>query len=410
MPSLYWDIHWRFQHHLLDRDIRQACEQAILARLLQSKRSFVANDLGYLLEGLSVTIQNRPVEFSATLTFLDPPSGCKVDNWTNIYARDPDEGGRSGTDDLSPVDELEKFIMRKVVFDPVRPESHYLELYNSLIGTEKEIVLAEAASLLTSMDRMQEWGMRHYNHLPPVLRIAANKPPVIVFGGDPGTGKTALATSLGAPLSRLLKEKVHFRQMSLAIRGMGFQGRASSMVTAFFKYAKEEYIKLREPLLLFFDEAESIVGSREQTSDDSGAWEDVAIVNAVINGIDDLHKGAYARVIVIFATNIVGRMDAALLRRCYYHRFERPDAQVRRALFNSSLQGLGLDNAALELLVEATQPRETNGNEIAFTHSDIVELIIVRAVGIAIQSDKPVTIDLLLDCCKKAVPTRLLTR
>lgn len=228
---------------------------------------------------------------------------------------------------------------------------------------------------------------------------------MIVFGGDPGTGKTALATSIGAALAPKLGERVHFRHMSLLLRGMGYQGRAASMIVKSFENIRQEYLKLKEPMILFFDEAEAIVGSRSQADSSSGSQENIAIVDAVIIGVDSLRKGLQARVIAIFATNLTARLDVALMRRSYYYQFDRPDEQTRRILLESSLRGMGFNKDDINKLVEATKPRQINNREIGFTPSDIVESIIGRALNEAIQSNTKVSIESLLRYCEKTNPT-----
>lgn len=412
MSDLYWEISWPHGVHPLDSETKNACQRAIQEYLLRSAKVFGSADIGYSVEGLPVRTQHIREEISARLVRLMPPDGVRVDRLTNIYAVNPSGTNGSGSGPNGPAsdDELDSFILWKTTFDASRPDPYFTEIYDSLLGTEKEVILEEAMSLLAPVDTLQKWSLRHYNRAVPILRTVTSKVPLIIFGGDPGTGKTALATSMGAPLSQRLGENVHFQHMSLAMRGMGYQGRASTLIAKSFTRINEGYMKLSEPMIIFFDEAEALVGSRDETGGDSGAQENVAIVNAIINGVDGLRKGIHARVVVVFATNIIGRIDAALMRRCYYHSFERPNEEVRRALLKSSLQGLGFDDTALDILVQETRPRMVNRREIAFTHSDIVELIIVRAVNAAIRANKAVTLDLLIDCCKKAIPTRSLTK
>ncbi|MBK8129456.1 MAG: AAA family ATPase [bacterium] len=166
---------------------------------------------------------------------------------------------------------------------------------------------------------------------------------------------------------------------------MGYQGRASSIIVKLFEHIAQEYNRIREPIILFFDEAESIVGSRGETDSSSGAQENIAIVDSIIVGVDSLRRGMQARVVALFATNLTERIDPALLRRSYYHHFNRPSDIIRFQLFENALSGLNFNHNELESLVKATSPRMVNGSKVEFTPSDIIELIIGRAINEAIN-------------------------
>ena len=409
MSALYWEIHWKFGLYPLDRDTKKATEQVIKEYLLRSDKWLEANDIGLILDGLSVPMQGAPAPFAARLARIEPLTGCKVDLWTNIHAINPVGTGKGGSVAPAPVsdEEIDNFILWKTTFDHISPDTHYLNLYNSLVGTEKELILEEMISLLAPINVLHAWSQHFYPKQElPILRTVANKAPLLIFGGDPGTGKTALATSIGAALSHKLQERVHFRHMSLSLRGMGYQGRASTLIVKTFESINQEYMKRQEPMIVFFDEAEAVVGSREQSDTSSGSQQDIAIVDAIIVGIDSLRKGIQSRIVVIFATNIIGHIDTALMRRGFYHNFQRPNDEARRQLLEFSLQGMGFSEQDFNVLVKATRPKEFHGKLLHFTHSDIVELIIARAINRAVRMKQPLKLELLLDFCSKANPTR----
>lgn len=415
MSTLFWAIHWEWGSYKIDAGLEAALIQVIRQRILG--KQVRDSDVGFSFDGLSIRFQDTHILFSATLERIDPLVSFIVDLDTAIRIRlaaafnasTPESPGQ-GSHSPSIGTEIDDFVMWQVTFDPSIPDTHYLKAYESLVGTNKEVILEEIVSLLSPTEVRERWSIEHYRTLVPIVRATATKAPVIVFGGDPGTGKTALATSIGAPLSRRIGARVHFRHMSLLMRGMGYQGRAGAMIVKSFERIKDEYNRLHEPMLLFFDEAEAIVGSRKQADTSSGSQENIAIVDAIIVGVDSLRKGSNARIVVVFATNLVDHVDAALMRRCYYYSFERPDEKTRRALLESSLQGLGFTDIDLNALVDATQPKLVNDLIVSFTHSDIVELIVGRALNRAVQINKPLTLDILLECCRNAIPSGSLVR
>lgn len=409
MTTLFWAVKWDYGIYALNTFNERAITEAIRRRIEGSQVG--VGDIGKYLKSVSLTISGTETSFTARLERLDPIATFTIGADTEILIRivaDLDLSTSptvNDTADSSHVQDMEDMVMFQTTFDPGKLSSHYMRIYDSLVGIPKELVLQELLTLLMPFETKEKWSKYHYGHLVPALVVTANKAPVVIMGGDPGTGKTALATSIGAPLAKTLGERVHFRHMSLMLRGMGYQGRASSMVVKLFEHIKQEYLKLKEPLLLFFDEAEAIVGSRGETDSSSGAQENIAVVDAIIVGVDGLRKGLQARVVALFATNLTNRIDSAVLRRSYYYAFERPDDKTRYTLFKNSLDGMNFSSADLEELVTATTPRMVNDKQVQFTPSDIVELIVGRAINEAVRQNKPLSLELLLNYCNKTNPT-----
>lgn len=409
MTTLFWAVKWDHGFYALDTFIERAITEAVRQRIEGSRIN--ADDIGKYMPGIPLTIRGTETSFTARLERIEPVATFTIDADTEILIHIVTDLDFSlsptvnETDNSSRVQDLEDMVMFQTTFDPSKLSSHYMKIYESLVGIPKELVLQELLTLLMPFETKEKWSKYHYGHVVPALVVTANKAPVVIMGGDPGTGKTALATSIGAPLAKTLGERVHFRHMSLMLRGMGYQGRASTMVVKLFERIRQEYLRLKEPLLLFFDEAEAIVGSRGETDSSSGAQENVAVVDAIIVGVDGLRKGLQARVVALFATNLTSRIDSAVLRRSYYYAFERPDDKTRYTLFKNSLDGMNFSSADLEKLVVATNPRMLSGKQVQFTPSDIVELIVGRAINEAVRQNKPLNIELLLDYCTRTNPT-----
>ncbi|WKZ40023.1 MAG: AAA family ATPase [Anaerolineales bacterium] len=403
MSTLYFFVEWDHGFFNLSKEIDLAVKTSIRNELLGKK--ITADDIGKQIDNMPITAQGIRTSASVTLERIEPLATLIVDATTQIEVRNNNRSSGSQRPTAEEKDdELDNLVMFQTTFEP-RMISHYHEVYESLVGIPKEIILREIMSLMMSIESKEKWSNRHYGKIVQALSASANKAPVIVFGGDPGTGKTALATSIGAKLATELNERVHFRHVSLTLRGMGYQGRASSMIVKLFDHIKKEYIRKKEPLILFFDEAEALVGSRGETDSSSGAQENIAVVDAIIVGVDNLRKGLHARVVALFATNLTQRVDSALMRRSYYHEFQRPDDGTREVLFKNSLSGLGFSSDEINEFVLATKPQKVNGKLWHYSHSDIVELIIGRAVNDAIFHDKLLTKDDILNYCKSTTPT-----
>lgn len=400
MTELFWIVRWTYGVRSLN-DIR--VEEGVIAKI-KSRMLGVTVEPSQVGLVVDAQLDTPNSAFTATLDKVEPPGKLVVNSNTGFRVRLEYTIGKDGRESVADDQELNEHIVWRRTFDPYQADEHYERMYASLVGIDKDRILNDLISLLVPITTKHDWSRRHYGSVIPMLRAVARKAPIMVLAGDPGTGKTALALSIGAVLSRAIGERIHFRQMSLSLRGKGFQGRASSMIVEMFKYFSSEYEQLHEPIVVFFDEADALVGSRQEL-DGSGSQENNAIVNAILKGIDSLRENVHTRIIVLFATNIAHHLDIALLRRSYIYIFERPNDKSRYQLFETTLRGVGLGRTELEALVAATEPKQVKNATLAYTHSDIVELIIGRALDDAIRSDVPINLNLLLNYCDITLPT-----
>jgi SpoVK/Ycf46/Vps4 family AAA+-type ATPase len=116
--------------------------------------------------------------------------------------------------------------------------------------------------------------------------------------------------------------------------------------------------------------------------------EDKAGVNTLLQRLDRL-KTLPVRPIVIFITNRIGAIDPAIARRAgVILRFDRPTLKAREAIFASLLREYGFSPADVSRLAT-----ESERKELAFTASDLVDKIVVRALQRVVRSGKPLTID-----------------
>jgi transitional endoplasmic reticulum ATPase len=115
----------------------------------------------------------------------------------------------------------------------------------------------------------------------------------VLLYGLPGTGKTAYAKALALSLCKPLMEKRASDLLS------AFVGETEAQIAAAFERAS------REDAVLFLDEADSLLASRETASK---GWE-VTQVNELLVQLHDFPG------VVILATNWLEHLDTALLRR-----------------------------------------------------------------------------------------------
>lgn len=141
----------------------------------------------------------------------------------------------------------------------------------------------------------------------------------ILFNGPSGTGKTmtahAFANALGVPL-------YHIDLSQIADK---YIGETEKHLENVFRYAEMTH------MVLFFDEADAILGKRTLISDgnDRHSNMNVAYILQRIEHYDG---------IVILATNLKNNIDSAFIRRIkYIIQFELPDNDMRRQIWENCL-------------------------------------------------------------------------
>src|SRR6266436_5410502 len=91
------------------------------------------------------------------------------------------------------------------IFEEVRefPDPAAARRYASLVGVEemKERLLKEAR-LLFDPDSLTIWSTKHHKQRIRLLDLFRDRPPLFLFEGDVGTGKTALAETFGDAVAR----------------------------------------------------------------------------------------------------------------------------------------------------------------------------------------------------------------
>lgn len=148
------------------------------------------------------------------------------------------------------------------------------------------------------------------------------------FYGPPGTGKTMCAEALAAELGRKIVE-VNYAEIESK-----YVGETSQRICAAFRRAQSE----QPGAVLFFDEADSILG-RRMTNVTQAADHSVNVSRAVMLKQLDAFPG-----VVAFATNLAKNFDGAFVRRILLHvEVPAPDRagrhQLWQRMFNPTVPG-----------------------------------------------------------------------
>lgn len=274
--------------------------------------------------------------------------------------------------------------------------------YHGLVGLEHiQDRLDKEAELILRPDMLEEWSRATHGTVLPAVALTANRPPLLVFAGDVGTGKTTLAETFGDKIARRHGVDILVKRLSLRARGTGMVGEMTRLIgTAFDEVIREARATgARRPVVLVVDEADAIAQSREASQ---MHHEDRAGVNALIRGLSDLADERLC-VLVIMCTNRLDALDPAVRRRAAAEfDFTRPNEAQRAAVFTAAFAGVGLDEADVAELVALTGE---NGRAFGHTYSDIVNRI-VPAVCLAAYPDHPITAGLIAEQIKLIPPTR----
>lgn len=219
--------------------------------------------------------------------------------------------------------------------------------------------------LLLNVGSLGDWNRKYHGGKLAICDLVAEQYPLVIFHGDVGTGKTAMAECIANRLVADAKsdDSILFK-LSNRVRGSGMVGEMGTLIAEAFRKVVQSAGKHRRAILII-DEGDSLGASRTQ---DHSHHEDKVAVNTLIQGVDDLRQYG-GRIVVILCTNRLSALDAALRRRAaIVEEFKRPSDEERRQLFTMDLVGLGLAPTQFAELVAATGAR---GGHPVWTYSDV---------------------------------------
>lgn len=303
------------------------------------------------------------------------------------------------------------------LFHPVieLPEEVRNERYRRLVGLDAvKDRLRKEAIVLANPAALTRWAAEHHPAVASTgatLNLIGDRAPLIVFGGDVGSGKSALAESFGCDLSCSLDMPVFLWRLKLAARGSGLVGEMTSLIGDAFDHLRVQGEKSRtvdgiKAIQIFVvDEADALVQSREATQ---MHHEDRAGVDAFLAGIDGL-AGTGLPVIVVLCTNRLIALDPAVRRRAAAtFEFHRPTVEQRRDVLATALADFDIDARTINRLVDITGPVTGASPSPGYTFSDLTQRLIPTVILEAFP-DKPVTADLIVDIAQGMKPTPVFT-
>ncbi len=235
--------------------------------------------------------------------------------------------------------------------------------------------------LLLNVGQLATWNKQHHGGKLAICDLVAEQYPLVIFHGDVGTGKTAMAECMANRLVTEAKseDSILFK-LSNRVRGSGMVGEMGTLIAEAFRKVVQSAGKHRRAILVI-DEGDSLAAARTQQH---SHHEDKVAVNTLIQCIDDLRQYG-GRIVVFLCTNRLTALDAALHRRAaIIEEFRRPSDDERRQLFTMDLAALSLSATQLSQLVTATGGQS---GQPAWTYSDIRTRLYPAALAKAYPKD-----------------------
>jgi len=295
------------------------------------------------------------------------------------------------------------------IFEEVRefPDPTAARRFASLVGLDemKDRLLKEAR-LLLDPESLASWSTKHHRRKIKIIDFFRDRPPLFIFAGDVGTGKTILAETFGDAVAREAGIGISLYALSLNARGTGAVGEMTALLSAAFAEVKQVAKKgvarggrHNSGVILLIDEADALAQSRELGQ---MHHEDRAGVNALIRGVDDLATSALPA-IVVMCTNRLEALDPAVRRRAAVtFSFSRPNETQRMAFLKPVLEELGFSHDQMSSLV--TMTGATDGRSYGYTYSDLAQRLLPGLLLAAFPS-KPVTFELAKEVVERHPPT-----
>ena len=243
--------------------------------------------------------------------------------------------------------------------------------------------LSKTLGVLVNHHGPQNWAKKHHPNASILLDYLSRRPPLVIFAGDVGTGKTELAELIGDDIARQEDIPITLFPLSLSTRGSGRVGEMTQLLTEAFEVVVQQALRLKGKgsaktggaIIMLIDEGDALTQSREATQ---MHHEDRAGVNAFIRGVDRVAE-QHLPVVVILCTNRLSSIDPAVQRRAAdIFRFVRPNDDQRRAVLGVPLTEAGFSQTEIDELVKLTGP--TKSSPAGFTFSDLTQRLLPTLV------------------------------
>lgn len=281
------------------------------------------------------------------------------------------------------------------------PNDEAAKSLSRLVGLEDHIEsLCRDLRLIFDPGLIETWSEKHYGEVLPAVSLLQDAVPLIVFEGDVGTGKTALADTIGQRVAKKGGYRVRLVKMSTQVRGTGYVGQMGTLLAESFKHVADIWEKHSEPVIFVIDEADSLLTTRASQQQHH---EDKSGVNTILQHLDQLRRSAQ-QIAVVAITNRAGVIDPAVRRRATsVLSFDRPNKTQCKELLERVFDG-ALEWSEVDVLVEASY-RNAGQGELGLSYSDLTLRFAVPALREAAADDKRLDVRALAKTLRSLEPT-----
>jgi len=373
-----------------------AISQAITKEIQESGYNIAPDSLAEVCRGVELIRRGQPAKVSAVV--------AKSTEQHDIEKNEAPGSARGSRGSMqkqpSRTDSLLSFFEAERTY----PDDAARAWYDRLVGLDdhKSRLLTELEMLLHP-DLIVSWSKKHHRKVLRLCELQQNRVPLVLLEGDVGTGKTALAETIGDPLSRLTGKKTHLLKINTQIRGTGQVGEMTDLIVQAFVHAEVRARSLApEPVLLLIDEADALASSRDIHQ---MHHEDKAGLNTLLQRLDNLRL-AKVPLAAIFITNRPEALDSAISRRAALKlKFERPTPEVRELILRESLPEIEISHSEMKTLLKVTSESEPQNGGISFTSSDITDRLLPAALRVAFSEKRALTVGDIIAAAKQTSAT-----
>ena len=282
------------------------------------------------------------------------------------------------------------------------PNSRAAAQIDLLVGLDHHIdTLTRDLTLIFDPQLIENWSQDTYGKQLPIVQWVKDSVPLIVFQGDVGTGKTALAEVIGQRVAERGGFGVHLVKMNTRVRGTGYVGEMGTLIATSFQEVKKLWQTKGEPVLFLIDEADSVLTTREAAAHHH---EDKSGVNTILQHLDEFRTDG-AQVAVIAITNRGAILDPAIRRRATsVLTFTRPDEKQCASLLKR-LFGGALAEKEIAMLSSLASGPDSGKRQLAFTYSDLTLRFAIPAARHAAWSGEKLDVNSLMHRLKELTPT-----
>jgi len=257
---------------------------------------------------------------------------------------------------------------------PAWNEEHGIEKFSP----EEAITLSDIGGL-ERVKKMLRDIATSFKHPEVMEKWGAKRPQGVLLYGEPGTGKTmlaqALANEIGAEMWALQSTDIYEKWL----------GNSEQRIKEIFNRARQP----GKPLVLFFDEFESMVGITDEPSSGGADNARNAVAGIFKQEMNTLTK-ENPNVLVVAATNDLDKIDPSLIRsgRFDYKIYvPMPDQEARQDIVVSVISKamLGNEEGEFKVFADDLHVGEIASQTDGFSGADITEIFRRLSLGRAME-------------------------